>query len=281
VTDLAAGILNVLVFGAATDYALLLIARYRYQLHTTTDHRLALAAAVRSATGAIAASAGTVIAAMLCLLAATITANRGLGPVAALGIAGGLLASLTLLPALLAARAARGHRSSGVLAPHPPSHQRRTHHCVPGDGRQSGGDSVSTVGGTVDTARDDVGPPPPPTVGPHRAAARTRRPRPGRHPPRPAAGRHLPRHRGRRAARPTAAAVHKRRSARSASLAVGGRGVAWRDGQERSSRHLARMAFPDATVRSGWLKRRKLRTALLSVASPVSCPEIRSCGIRY
>jgi len=102
VTDLAAGILNVLVFGAATDYALLLIARYREHLHTTTDHRLALAAAVRSATGAIAASAGTVIAGMLCLLAATITANRGLGPVAALGIAGGLLASLTLLPALLA-----------------------------------------------------------------------------------------------------------------------------------------------------------------------------------
>ncbi len=102
VTDLAAGILNVLVFGAATDYALLLIARYREQLHTTPDHRAALAAAVRSATGAIAASAGTVIAGMLCLLAATITANRGLGPVAALGVAGGLLASLTLLPALLA-----------------------------------------------------------------------------------------------------------------------------------------------------------------------------------
>ena len=102
VTDLAAGILNVLVFGAATDYALLLIARYREQLHTTPDHRRALAAAVRSATPAIAASAGTVIAGMLCLLAATITANRGLGPVAALGIAGGLLASLTLLPALLA-----------------------------------------------------------------------------------------------------------------------------------------------------------------------------------
>ncbi len=102
VTDLAAGILNVLVFGAATDYALLLIARCREQLHTTTDHHHALAAAVRSATPAIAASAGSVIAGMLCLLAATITANRGLGPVAALGITGGLLASLTLLPALLA-----------------------------------------------------------------------------------------------------------------------------------------------------------------------------------
>ncbi len=116
VTDLAAGILNVLVFGAATDYALLLIARYREQLHTTPDHRLALAAAVRSATGAIAASAGTVIAGMLCLLAATITANRGLGPVAALGIAGGLLASLTLLPALLAVT---GRRVFWPRTPHP------------------------------------------------------------------------------------------------------------------------------------------------------------------
>jgi len=116
VTDLAAGILNVLVFGAATDYALLLIARYREHLHTTTDHRLALAAAVRSATGAIAASAGTVIAGMLCLLTATITANRGLGPVAALGIAGGLLASLTLLPALLAVT---GRRVFWPRTPHP------------------------------------------------------------------------------------------------------------------------------------------------------------------
>ncbi len=102
VTDLSAGILNVLVFGAATDYALLLIARYRNELHTTADHRQALAAAVRSATPAIIASGATVIAGLLCLLAATINSNRGLGPAAALGVAGGLLASLTLLPALLA-----------------------------------------------------------------------------------------------------------------------------------------------------------------------------------
>jgi len=116
VTDLAAGIFNVLVFGAATDYALLLIARYREQLRATTDHRHALAAAVRSATPAIAASAGTVIAGMLCLLVATISSNRGLGPVAALGIAGGLLASLTLLPALLAVT---GRRVFWPRVPHP------------------------------------------------------------------------------------------------------------------------------------------------------------------
>jgi len=102
VTDLSAGILNVLVFGAATDYALLLIARYREQLRTAADHRTALAAAVRATTPAITAAGGTVIAAMLCLLAATINSNRGLGPVAALGIAGGPMASLTLLPVLLA-----------------------------------------------------------------------------------------------------------------------------------------------------------------------------------
>ncbi len=102
VTDLAAGILNVLVFGAATDYALLLIARYREQLHATADHRPALAAAVRGATPAILASGGTVIAGLLCLLAATTPSIRGLGPVAALGVAGGLIAGLTLLPALLA-----------------------------------------------------------------------------------------------------------------------------------------------------------------------------------
>jgi len=116
VTDLAAGILNVLVFGAATDYALLLIARYREQLHTTTDHRQALAAAVRGATPAILASGGTVIAGLLCLLAATTPSIRGLGPVAALGVAGGLIAGLTLLPALLAVT---GRRAFWPRTPRP------------------------------------------------------------------------------------------------------------------------------------------------------------------
>lgn len=112
-TDLSAGILNVLVSGAATDYALLLIARYREQLHTTAEHRAALAAAVRATTPAIAASGGTVIAAMLCLLAATINSNRGLGPVAA---------RHRWRPARQphpATRPARRHRPAHLLAPHP------------------------------------------------------------------------------------------------------------------------------------------------------------------
>jgi len=115
VTDLSAGILNVLVFGAATNYALLLISRYREQLHTTADHRAALRTAVRAATPVIAASAGTVIAALLCLLAGSLNSNRGLGPVTALGVAAGLLASLTLLPALLAVC---GRRVFWPLVPH-------------------------------------------------------------------------------------------------------------------------------------------------------------------
>lgn len=105
-----------LVFGAATDYALLLIARYREQLHTTTDHRQALAAAVRDASPAILASGGTVIAGLLCLLAATTPSIRGLGPVAALGVADGLIAGLTLLPALLAVT---GRRAFWPRTPHP------------------------------------------------------------------------------------------------------------------------------------------------------------------
>jgi len=130
VTDLSAGILNVLVFGAATDYALLLIARYREQLHTTADHRAALAAAVRATTPVITAAGGTVIAAMLCLLAATINSNRGLGPVAALGIAGGLVASLTLppcSPSPAGACSGPAPPSSSTRRRHPQPSARRTH----------------------------------------------------------------------------------------------------------------------------------------------------------
>ena len=94
-------ILVVLVLGASTDYALLLTARYREELRRHQDRHQAMAAALRRAGPAIIASAGTVIAGMLCLLAASSGNISGLGPVAALGIAGGLLAMLTLLPALL------------------------------------------------------------------------------------------------------------------------------------------------------------------------------------
>jgi putative drug exporter of the RND superfamily len=95
------GILVVLVLGASTDYALLLVARYREELRRHTDRHEAMAVALRRAGPAIIASAATVIAGMLCLLVAESADISGLGPVAAIGIAVGLLAMITLLPALL------------------------------------------------------------------------------------------------------------------------------------------------------------------------------------
>ncbi|HTT50175.1 MAG TPA: MMPL family transporter [Streptosporangiaceae bacterium] len=97
----SAGILVVLVLGASTDYALLLVARYREELRRHEDRHLAMAIAMRRAGPAIIASGLTVIAGMLCLLAADSADISGLGPVAAIGIAVGLLAMITLLPALL------------------------------------------------------------------------------------------------------------------------------------------------------------------------------------
>jgi RND superfamily putative drug exporter len=95
------GILVVLVIGASTDYALLLIARYREELRRHTDRHEAMAVALRRAGPAIIASGLTVVAGMLCLLAAESNDISGLGPVAAVGIAVGLIAMITLLPAVL------------------------------------------------------------------------------------------------------------------------------------------------------------------------------------
>jgi RND superfamily putative drug exporter len=95
------GILIVLVLGASTDYALLLVARYREELRRHADRHEAIAVALHRASPAILASAATVVAGMLCLLAAQSADISGLGPVAAIGIAVGLLAMITLLPALL------------------------------------------------------------------------------------------------------------------------------------------------------------------------------------
>jgi RND superfamily putative drug exporter len=97
----SSGILTVIVFGAGTDYALLLVARYREELRRHEDRHEAMAFALHRAGPAILASGATVIAGMLCLLFATMSSTRGLGPVAAIGIAVGLLVMLTLLPALL------------------------------------------------------------------------------------------------------------------------------------------------------------------------------------
>ncbi len=95
------GILTVLVFGAGTDYALLLVARYREELHRHEDRHEAMAFALHRAAPAIVASALTVILGMLCLVVAEMNSTAGLGPVAAIGIAVALLVMITLLPALL------------------------------------------------------------------------------------------------------------------------------------------------------------------------------------
>jgi putative drug exporter of the RND superfamily len=94
-------ILTVLVFGAATDYALLLVARYREELRRHEDRHEAMAVALRRAGPAIVASAATVAIGMLCMVVATMNSTKGLGPVNAIGIGVGLLAMVTLMPALL------------------------------------------------------------------------------------------------------------------------------------------------------------------------------------
>ena len=98
----SAGILPVLVFGVGTDYALLLLARYREELHRHDNHHDALRVALHRAGPAILASSATVVIGMLCLLGADLSSNKSLGPVGAVGILLSLLAMLTLLPALLA-----------------------------------------------------------------------------------------------------------------------------------------------------------------------------------
>ena len=97
----SAGILTVLVFGAGTDYALLLVARYREELRRHADRHEAMAVALHRAGPAIIASGATVIVGMLCLLFAETNSTRSLGPVAAIGVAVALLVMISLLPALL------------------------------------------------------------------------------------------------------------------------------------------------------------------------------------
>ena len=97
----SAGILLVLVFGASTDYALLIVARYREELRRHDRRHAAMAEALRRAGPAIIASGSTVIVAMLTLSVAELNSTKSLGPVLAIGVAVGMLAMITLLPALL------------------------------------------------------------------------------------------------------------------------------------------------------------------------------------
>ncbi len=94
-------ILTILVIGAGTDYALLLVARYREELRRHEDRHEAMAFALHRAAPAILASAATVVLGMLCLLLADMNSTAGLGPVAAIGISVTFVVMVTLLPALL------------------------------------------------------------------------------------------------------------------------------------------------------------------------------------
>lgn len=96
------GILSILVIGAATDYALLFVARYREALFEVQNKWSAIGRAFRGSFEPIFASAATVIAALLCLLFSDLNSNKALGPIAAFGIGFAFLAAITFLPALLA-----------------------------------------------------------------------------------------------------------------------------------------------------------------------------------
>jgi RND superfamily putative drug exporter len=95
------GILSVLVIGAATDYALLLIARYREELHFTDNRFVAMRAAYKGVWEPILASGSTVAISLLILLFSQLTNTASLGPIGAIGIVVSMITILTLLPALL------------------------------------------------------------------------------------------------------------------------------------------------------------------------------------
>nr|WP_269205391.1 MMPL family transporter [Motilibacter aurantiacus] len=97
----AAGILSVLVFGAGTNYALLLVSRYRDTLRGEADRFVAMRRALRSTAPAVLASGGTVLLSLLTLLAADLTSNRGLGFACAIGVAIAMTFGLVVLPAAL------------------------------------------------------------------------------------------------------------------------------------------------------------------------------------
>ena len=113
----SSSIMSVLVLGAGTDYALLIVARYREELHHTEDRHEAARAAMSSAGPAVLASAATVIAALFCLTIAKVNGTSGLGPIAAIGVACACLSMLTMLPALLTIF---GRRAFWPFVPHTP-----------------------------------------------------------------------------------------------------------------------------------------------------------------
>jgi uncharacterized membrane protein YdfJ with MMPL/SSD domain len=101
VSGQSGGILTVLIFGVGTDYALLVVARYREELVRHEDRHGAMAAALRRVGPTILASGGTVTLSLLCLLTASINSDKGLGQVCAIGVVVVVFAMLTAPPMLL------------------------------------------------------------------------------------------------------------------------------------------------------------------------------------
>lgn len=115
------GILSILVVGAATDYALLIVARFREELTRTASTWQAMRRTWRGTVEPVSASAATVIAGLLCLLLSDLGSTRSLGPISVVGIVAALLAALTFLPAvlLLAGRRIFWPRIPAVAGPEP------------------------------------------------------------------------------------------------------------------------------------------------------------------
>ncbi|MET7984266.1 MULTISPECIES: MMPL family transporter [unclassified Streptomyces] len=101
VSGQSTGVMTILVFGAGTDYALLIISRYREELRRVERPYDAMKEALRGCGPAVLASSGTVAAGLLCLLAADLNSSRGMGPTGTVGVLCALVAMLTLLPAVL------------------------------------------------------------------------------------------------------------------------------------------------------------------------------------
>ena len=114
----SSSIMSILVLGAGTDYALLIVARYREELHRVENKHVAMRSALTSAGPAVFASAATVIAALFCLSIAKVNGTSGLGPLGALGVACAALSMLTFLPALLMIF---GRRAFWPFVPHAPA----------------------------------------------------------------------------------------------------------------------------------------------------------------
>src|ERR687896_189226 len=139
----SSAIMSIMVLGAGTDYALLLVARYREELHHTLDRHEAMRAAITSAGPAVFASAATVIAALLCLSIAKVNGTSGMGPIVAMGVACAALSMLTLLPALLTIF---GRRAFWPFVPHTPSWSLADEEPTTGIGRRIvNGSSVSAL----------------------------------------------------------------------------------------------------------------------------------------